>query len=310
MTLNILFSAADESWPAYQDLLPQTLDDIGIPTLVRRDFAPQDVDYIVYAPDGPTLDFGAFNRARAVLGLWAGVEKIVTNPTLHLPLTRMVDCGLSEGMVEWVTGHVLRHHLGIDKYIRPARRDWTPDYPVLARDRSVAILGLGQLGQACAQALQSLNFNVLGWSRRKRSPDNIAAYHGTDGLDAVLRRAEILVLLLPLTDATRNIIDEQSLGKMPRQAVIMNPGRGALIDDDALIRALDSGQLAHATLDVFRVEPLPDSHPFWHHPQITVTPHIAAQTRPKTACQVIAENIRRDQAGEEMQYLVDRSAGY
>ena len=310
MTLNILFSAADESWPAYQDLLPQTLDDIGIPTLVRRDFAPQDVDYIVYAPDGPTLDFGVFNRARAVLGLWAGVEKIVTNPTLHLPLARMVDCGLSEGMVEWVTGHVLRHHLGIDKYIRPARRDWTPDYPVLARDRSVAILGLGQLGQACAQALKSLNFNVLGWSRRKRSMDNIAAYHGTDGLDAVLQRAEILVLLLPLTDATRNIIDEQSLGKMPRQAVIMNPGRGALIDDDALIRALDSGQLAHATLDVFRVEPLPDSHPFWHHPQITVTPHIAAQTRPKTACQVIAENIRRDQAGEEMQYLVDRSAGY
>ena len=138
----------------------------------------------------------------------------------------------------------------------------------------------------------------------------ITTLHGSDGLSEALENAEILVLLLPDTPATRDLLDTERLGQLPRGAVIVNPGRGPLIVDDALIAALDSGQIAHATLDVFRTEPLPAEHPFWAHPKVTVTPHIASETRVPSASRVIAENIRRGEAGEPLLHLVDRAAGY
>mgnify|MGYP001801557384 FL=1 len=135
-------------------------------------------------------------------------------------------------------------------------------------------------------------------------------YHGEDGLAAALSKAEILILLLPDTKATENILDAPALALLPRGAFVINPGRGPLIDDDALLKAVDQGQVAGATLDVFRTEPLPADHPFWAHPRITVTPHIAAETRPATAARVIAENIRRGEAGLPFLHLVDRGSGY
>ena len=126
----------------------------------------------------------------------------------------------------------------------------------------------------------------------------------------MLSRAEILVLLLPLTAATENILSTETLALLPKGATLINPGRGALIDDAALLAALDSGQIGQATLDVFRTEPLPADHPYWHHPKVTVTPHIASATRPESAAEAIAENIRRSEAGETLLHLVDRSAGY
>jgi glyoxylate/hydroxypyruvate reductase A len=129
-------------------------------------------------------------------------------------------------------------------------------------------------------------------------------------LHHALAGAEIVVLLLPRTAATENLLGDRRLSLLARGASIINPGRGTLIDDDALLSALDSGQVGHATLDVFRVEPLPANHPFWHHPRVTVTPHIAAQTRPATSSAVIAENIRRGEAGEPFLHLVDRARGY
>ena len=161
--------------------------------------------------------------------------------------------------------------------------------PPLARDRTVAVLGLGVLGAACARALSALNFRVLGWSRSAKSIDGIETTHGEDGLDATLRQADIVILLLPDTPATENTLNARTLALLPRGAVIVNPGRGPLIDDDALLQALDSGQVGHATLDVFRTEPLPPEHPYWAHPRVTVTPHIASETRPISAARVIAE---------------------
>jgi glyoxylate/hydroxypyruvate reductase A len=134
--------------------------------------------------------------------------------------------------------------------------------------------------------------------------------HGDDGLDAVLTRAEIVVLLLPDTPATENVLNDRTLALLPEGAAVVNPGRGPLIDDDALLAALDAGQIGHATLDVFRTEPLPPDHPYWAHPKVTVTPHIASETRPASAARVIAENIRRGEAGEPFLHLVDRKAGY
>ena len=123
-------------------------------------------------------------------------------------------------------------------------------------------------------------------------------------------RADIAVLLLPDTGATENILNSETLAQMPKGAFVINPGRGPLIDDAALLTALETGQVAHATLDVFRVEPLPSDHPFWMHPKVTVTPHLAAETRAVTASQAIVENIRRGEAGEDFLHLVDRAKGY
>jgi glyoxylate/hydroxypyruvate reductase A len=150
----------------------------------------------------------------------------------------------------------------------------------------------------------------MGWSRSPKAIDGIACHSGEDGLAHVLSRAEIAVLLLPLTEGTRDLMNAERLALMPKGAVIINPGRGPLIDDTALLAALDAGRIGHATLDVFRTEPLPPDHPFWAHPKVTVTPHIAADTRPSSSSHVIAENIRRGEAGEPFQHLVDRSRGY
>jgi glyoxylate/hydroxypyruvate reductase A len=310
MPLNVLFAAPASDWADYRHVLPPALATEGLDARLSTGFAPDETDYIVYAPGGPLADFTPYSRARAVLSLWAGVEKIVGNPTLTQPLARMVDPGLTEGMVEYVAAHVLRHHLGLDADIVNPARAWTQRVPPLARERTVAVLGLGELGSACAAALGALRFRVLGWSRRPRTLPGIDCHSGEDGLRAVLAEAEIVVLLLPSTPGTASLMDARRLALLPPGAVLVNPGRGALIDDDALLAALDSGHLAHATLDTFRTEPLPPSHPFWSHPRVTVTPHIAAATRPASAARVIAQNIRRAEAGEPLLHLVDRAAGY
>ena len=310
MTLKILFDGGADRWPDYRDPLTAALAAAGIDAEIRLDWPPAEVDYIIYAPRDTPTDFSPFTRAKAVLNLWAGVEKITGNPTLTQPLTRMVDTGLTEGMVEYVTGHVLRHHLGMDAHIVNPDHTWHWAPPPLARNRPVTVLGLGELGSACARALAALNFPVTGWSRSQKDIEGVTCLSGDDGLARALSTAEILVLLLPDTPATTNLMDADRLAALPEGAVIVNPGRGPLIDDDALIAALDRGHVGHATLDVFRVEPLPADHPFWAHPKVTITPHVASETRADTASEVVAENIRRSEAGEPLLFRVDREAGY
>ncbi|MFZ9948736.1 MAG: 2-hydroxyacid dehydrogenase [Gemmobacter sp.] len=311
MTLRVLFAAPRRLWPEFEGPLNRAFARAGI----AADLSPEcddpgAVDYIVYAPRGTITDFTPFVRTRAVLNLWAGVETIVGNPTLTQPLCRMVDPGLTQGMVEYVVGNVLRHHLGTDRYIRPAAPHWDVRIPPLASERKVAVLGLGVLGLAAARALVRLGFDVTGWARRARRVSGVRTRLGPAGLRATLSGAEIVVTLLPLTPATENTLDAESLGLLAQGAFIVNPGRGALIDEGALLAALGSGQVGGATLDVFRTEPLPPDHPFWADPRITITPHIAADTRAETSAEVIAENIRRDLDGRPLLHLVDRAAGY
>lgn len=307
---NILFAAGAKRWDIYETPLRDALRAAGINATLSQDIPAAKVDYIVYAPDSPLQDFTPYTRAKAVLNLWAGVEKIVGNETLKIPLARMVDPGLTKGMVEWVTGHTLRYHLGMDAHIVNRDHVWAPEAPPLAQERDVVILGLGALGTACAQALLGLGFRVTGWSRSRKSVNGVTCLHGDDGLKKALSLGEIVITLLPDTPATENTLDADTFALLPRGAFIINPGRGPLIDDEALITALDTGQVAHATLDVFRVEPLPRDHPFWAHPSVTVTPHIAAETRPATASEAVVENIRRGEAGQPFLNLVDRDLGY
>ncbi|MDU8928845.1 glyoxylate/hydroxypyruvate reductase A [Alisedimentitalea sp. MJ-SS2] len=310
MTVNILFAAHPKRWAEYENPLHKALEKTGITYSLKTEFPPEEVDYIVYAPNSDVQDFTPYTRAKAVLNLWAGVESVAPNPTLKLPLARMVGGGLTEGMVEWVTGHTLRHHLGMDAHIVNPSNQWQVRIPPMANERPVTILGLGELGLACGRALAALGFPVTGWSRSPKSVDGITTCHGTDGLKDALKGAEIIILLLPNTPATENTLNAETLGLTAPGAFVINPGRGTLIDDDALLAALDSGQIAHATLDVFRVEPLPSDHPYWAHEKVTVTPHIASETRPGPAAEVIAENVRRGEAGEPFLYLVDRTQGY
>jgi glyoxylate/hydroxypyruvate reductase A len=306
LLMPLILFAAPPLWPEYRTTLPQALAEAGIAGQLVTEADPAEVDYIVYAPSSSLQDFTPYRRVKAVLSLWAGVERIVGNPTLTQPLCRMVDPGLTEGMVEWVVGHTLRHHLGMDRHIVNSDRLWDPTCPPLARERPVTILGMGALGTACAEALKALNFPVTGWSRT----DKPGALHGEAGLSQALSTAQIVITLLPKTPETENLLNAERLAVLPNGAVILNPGRGALIDDEALLAALDAGHIGHATLDVFRVEPLPPSHRFWSHPRVTVTPHIAADTRAGSAARVIAENIRRGEAGEPFLHLVDRRRGY
>lgn len=310
MTINVLFAAKSERWETYEQPLRRALADAGLDARLSMDIPPAEVDYIVYAPNSDLQDFTPYTRAKAVLNLWAGVENVVGNDTLKIPLARMVDPGLTKGMVEWVTGHVMRYHLGLDTDITRSDARWEPRTPPLAQERSVVMLGLGALGSAAAKLLAEIGFQVTGWSRSPREVARVTCLHGEEGLKQALGRAEIAVLLLPDTPATENTLNRETLALMPRGAFIINPGRGPLIDDDALIKALDSGQIAHATLDVFRTEPLPQDHPYWAHPGVTVTPHIAAETRATTAAQSVAENIRRGESGEAFLNLVDRDLGY
>lgn len=308
----LLFSAPASDWPLWRPHLARACADRGLDVeILDRTEGPETIDYVVYSPGGGLTDFAPFTSLKAVLSLWAGVEGIVGNPAIRVPLCRMVDPCLTTGMVEWVTGHVLRHHLGMDAHVLGQDGVWRHEtIPPLARERRVGVLGLGELGLACARALAGLGFDVAGWSRRPKDAPGIGGFVGPEGLDALLARSEILVLLLPATAATENLLDASALALLPRGAVIVNPGRGALIDDAALIAALEAGHVVHATLDVFRTEPLPPDHPYWAHPRVTVTPHIASETRPATAAEAIAENVRRGEAGLPFLHEVDRARQY
>ena len=310
MTIKILFSANEENWKRYKAPLQDALDDKSLDYKLGTNITPSEVDYIIYAPSSYLQDFSPYTKLKAVLNLWAGVEGVTNNKTLKVPLARMVDSGLTDGMVEWVTGHTLRHHLGIDKHIHGQDGIWRSYVPPLAKDRVITILGLGTLGTACGIALKRLGFNVRGWSRREKRVDGILCFYGDEQIDSSLMDADIVVLLLPDTPLTQNILNQHTLNLLKRGAFVLNPGRGPLIDDDALLAALDSGQIEHATLDVFRIEPLPKNHQYWSNNKVTVTPHKASETRPITASQVIAMNIKRAENGQKLLYLVDRENGY
>lgn len=310
--INLLFNVTPSVLEEYRDPILAALQRKSIDARagLLGDIAPADVDYIIHATGGPITDFAPFTNTRAVLSLWAGVEKIVGNTTLTQPLCRMVDDGLRQGMVEWVVGHVLRAHLGMDRYVREKPRAWEQHVPPLATDRSVTVLGLGELGSAAAIALAQLGFRVSGWSRSPRNVAGVRCLAGADSLPQALASAEILVGLLPQTPETIDLLNAERLALLPKGSFIVNAGRGTLIVDEALIAALDNGHVAQATLDVFRTEPVPADHPFWSHPGVTISPHIAAATRASTAAEKIAENVVRAESGQPLLHVVDRTLSY
>ena len=310
MTVNVLYADEPGNWPTWGTAIKAACKAAGLSvTLSETTNKPDAIDYIIYAPSSGLEDFSPFSNLKAVLSLWAGVDKIVSNPTIRCPITRMSDDGLKYGMIDYVVGHVMRYHLSSD--VDVTARTWVQRAaPPLAHQRQIGILGCGALGQACGAALKTLGFKVQGWARTQKSDALFEVVSGQDGLAQILGASDYLVLLLPDTRQTQNIICADTIAMMKPGAVLINAGRGPSINDEDLITGLDAGRLEAATLDVFRTEPLPDDHPFWSHPKITVTPHIAATTRPETAATLIAENIRRAEAGEALRFEVNKDAGY
>ena len=271
-----------------------------------------DIEYaIVWKPPSGLL--ATLPKLRLILSLGAGVDHVFANPALPtgVPVCRVVDDGLTDRMREYVLLAVLSQHRHVPAYQAQQRQgDWREHFQVPAAERSVGIMGLGVLGQAIAAALVAQGFAVSGWSRRAKQIDNVRCYHGREGLAAFLGGTEILVCLLPLTPETENILDGRLFAQLPQGACLINVARGGHLVEADLLAALDKGQIAHATLDVFRTEPLPQDHPFWQHTQITITPHVASISDPRSVADQIIENIRRVGAGEALLNEVDRVRGY
>jgi glyoxylate/hydroxypyruvate reductase A len=310
-----VFAGQPHQRDAYHQYLTEAAAASGLEVDLHIDPAtvdPTTVDYLIYAQNGPVQDFGPYTRLAGILNLWAGIEAVLAlDPPADVPLVRMVEDGLTLGMVDYVCGHVLRHHIDVDRYIDTAPiAEWEVDYPPLARDRTVGILGIGALGSACAANLVAHGFRVIGWSRSQKDIPGVECRSGAAALDETIAEAEILVLLLPATPETHRILNARRIALMPLDACLINAARGQLVDHPALRKALNTGLLRHATMDVYDVEPLPPNDPYWTHPRVTVTPHIASVTRPKTASQSIIAQIARHQRGEPFLHIVDRARGY
>jgi glyoxylate/hydroxypyruvate reductase len=238
------------------------------------------------------------------------VDRLLVDGCLpaNTAIARMVDPAMPISMSETVLAHTIYAHRQLDIYARQAsNKDWIEREQALAPETTVGMLGMGELGSACARTLQTIGFPVVGWSLRGNPVPGVEV---TTDLAYVLRSAQVVVNLLPLTDRTRDLLCTRTFNQMRRGAVLINVGRGAHVVDDDLLAALNSGQLRHAFLDVFRSEPLATDHPFWLHHRITVTPHIAADSNPATCLPVIVNNIERLSQGALPAYLVDRSLGY
>ena len=302
--MKILFASTAEKPEVWLPLLKQALPEDQIVVSPAKDV---DVALVATPPAGT---FQKIGRPKLIQSLWMGVEKLVADPTLPrgVPLARTVDPGMVAAMSEMVLAHVLdwHRHLFLYRY-HQQHATWRQLDQKLASDRTVGLLGLGELGSDVARKLVALGFKVVGYSRR---PKQIEGVRRITDLQLFLEQTEALVCLLPLTPQTRGILDGENLRRLRQGGCVINVARGAHLVAADLIAALDSGHLARAYLDVFEREPLPPDDPLWRHPAVTVTPHVAALTDPRTAVPKIAENIERVRRGETPLDLVDREAGY
>ncbi|MDH3319119.1 MAG: glyoxylate/hydroxypyruvate reductase A [Betaproteobacteria bacterium] len=305
--MNLLFASTKEDPQRWRRLLEPALPQDRL--FAWPDVNGGDIDVALVATH-PQGTFAQLPRLKLIQSLWMGVENILADTEVPrgVPLARLIDPGMVHAMAETVIASVLDWHRQRHVYRAQQRaRLWKWQTQLLPSDRTVGLLGLGELGSYAAARLLALGFKVCGWSRRPRTIDGV---HCSTDLDEILSQSQAVVCLLPLTAQTRGVLNARALARMPRGGCIINVARGAHLVMPDLIAALDSGQLAHAYLDVFETEPLPADSPLWAHPGITVTPHIAALTEPRTAVPKIVENIERVRRGEVPLNLVDFSAGY
>lgn len=257
--------------------------------------------------------FNRFPNLQAIFVMGAGVDRFLQRGDIpkHAAIIRLTDAGMAQQMTEYGLYGVLHYQRRMDIYQQQQRAaQWIQQPTRLARDVRVSILGLGQLGQQVARNLAGMGYRVTGWSRRPRQLEHVTCVHGEAALRSLLPETDVLLCILPATRETRHLLDAGRLALLPRDAAIINAGRGSLIDQDALLVHLDRGNLRFVLLDVFSEEPLAANHPFWLHPRVIITPHIAADTIPEEAVDQIAANMRALANGSPVTGLVNRLRGY
>lgn len=299
MTILVAAGFDDDEWRAWWPLLEAALP--GETLLRERSDALQiDIALVANPPLGALQGLPSLTLIQS---LWAGVDQLLADASVprDVPLARMVDPAMNTTMAETALWAVLGLQRDFFVYAAQQRAaEWRPHPLRRAEETQVAVLGLGQMGRAVLQLLTQHGYRVTGW----------AARDGETALPRLLAAADIVINLLPLTPATRGLFDAARFRQMRRGARLVNLARGAHVVEADLLAALASGQLAHAVLDVFEHEPLPATHPFWSHPQISVLPHVAAPTDPRSAAAIAAANVRALRAGRPLANLVDRARGY
>lgn len=302
-----------EGWlQALHEALPE---ERVMTTLSALDPATVDIALVANPPPG---SLKTFTSLRLIQSLWAGVDRLLADATLpgHVPLARMVDDSMSRAMAETALWAVLSLHRGYFDYAQQQReRRWIVRSQCRADEVRVAVLGLGQLGRAVAGRLADQGYAVHGWRQGGRaaavaSMSAVVVHEGRAALSPLLAASDVVVNLLPLTDDTRGLFNEERLSAMKPGASLVNLARGAHVVEADLLAALDNGRLSRVVLDVFQREPLDAAHPFWTHPRVTVLPHAAALTDPRSAARVVAANVRAVRTGRPLVHLVDRSRGY
>ena len=305
--MNILFASSKEKGEFWFPLLRKHLPDDRFFEWPDNNGGDIDVAVVATHPKGA---LAGLPKLKLIQSLWMGVENIVNDPDLPkgVPVARLIDPGMVAAMGETAIAYVLDWHRHFWCY-RQFQKDkvWKRRKQYLASDRTVGILGLGELGGSIALKLRAMGFNVAGWSRR---PKQLEGVHCSTDIDDVLSRSDALICLLPLTAHTRGILNKDKIQKIKKDGCLINLARGGHVVMADLMAALDSGHLAHAYLDVFEPEPLPADSPLWAHPGITLTPHIAALTEPRTSAGKVAENIDCIRRGEVPRNTVDFAAGY
>lgn len=273
---------------------------------------PEEIEFILCWKH-PLGEFRKYPNLKCIASLGFGVDHILRDPGLPpgVPVVRLVDEAMTRAMSEYVVAAVLNHTRRFNLFRQDqAKKVWKPRSSLHAPEVRVGIMGLGTLGRHAAATLRLLGFPVAGWSRTARQIEGVECFAGPERLDEFLARTDILVCLLPLTPATRDILDRRVFARLPSGAYLINAARGDHLVEEDLLAALDSGHLSGACLDVFRTEPLPEAHPFWSHPGIVLTPHSASHTYPAAVAPQIVENYRRVRSGQAPLNRIDMDKGY
>ncbi|MET4806966.1 glyoxylate/hydroxypyruvate reductase A [Limibacillus sp. MBR-115] len=273
---------------------------------------PDDIEYVlVWAPPEGVLS--RLPNLKAIFSVGAGIDHLMAAGELPegIPIVRMVEPGLTAGMTEFVVmASLMLHRFMLEYRSQQTAHHWEEINQIPTGQRRVGILGLGTLGQESARVLSTFGFPVAGWSRTRKEIPGVDSFAGETELKAFLSRSDLLVCLLPLTPETESILNRETLAQLPKGALLVSVGRGRQVDEDALLEALDSGQIGGAVLDVFRQEPLPAESPFWDHPKVILTPHVASMTNPETAVLAVLDNIARIKKGDAPSHTVDLKRGY
>jgi len=307
----IAYISRDTDGVAWNELLVQALGPIDFRTLRAGLGNTDDIEIALAWKPKPGL-LASFRNLRMIVSLGMGVDHLLADDRLpDVAITRIMDEGLVGQMSEFAIYWALWHHRDIEKYAASQRaKTWQPEEFVDSIHRRIGVMGLGTIGQDAAKKLALLGFPTMGWSRTAKTVPGVETFHGREALPKFLGQANILVNVLPLTRETHGIMDKRLFAALPKGAFVINMGRGGHVLDEDLLAALDSGHLAGAALDVFNTEPLPADHPYWTHPKVHITPHMAGYTNPRTASPGVIENIKRLRAGQPLINTVDAKTGY